>query len=147
MSLHVFSAASISGKPNSAGSPLARLEPDVVAAPHSKLQLSGLSDGVLIELVLEEVCLCCGGAGFVPVTITETCSSCGASGYELIEDHKQACGVCDGSRWVPVDEMEQCERCDGTGLELTAAGQRLLRSNAPQLWAFLNRWREWRGEV
>ena len=147
MSLHVFSAPSISRKPNPTGSPPARLEPDAVVAPPSKLQLSGSSEGVLIELVLEEVCLCCGGAGFVPVTLTETCSSCGASGYELIEDDKQACGVCDGSCWVPVDEMEQCERCDGTGLELTAAGRRLLRRSAPQLWAFLNRWHEWRGEV
>ena len=74
MSLHVFSAPSISRKPNPTGSPLVRLEPDLVVAPPSKLQLSGSSEGVLIELVLEEVCLCCGGAGFVPVTVTETLS-------------------------------------------------------------------------
>ncbi len=147
MSLHVCSASSTLGTRVLNASPLARLQPvEVIGAP-SKLDLSGSSEGVLIELVLEEVCLCCGGAGFVPVTVTETCSSCGASGNELIEDDKRACGVCDGSCWVPVDEMEQCERCDGTGLELTAAGRRLLRRSAPQLWAFLNRWHEWRGEV
>ncbi|MDQ6791218.1 MAG: hypothetical protein M3075_11300 [Candidatus Dormibacteraeota bacterium] len=147
MSLHVFSAPSVSGTRASAKVPLATLQPVGVIAPPSKLELSGGDGGVLIELILEEVCVCCRGDGFVPVTVTETCSNCGASGYELIEDDKQACGVCDGSCWVPVDEMEQCERCDGTGLELTAVGRRLMRRSAPQLWAFLNRWREWRGEV
>ncbi|MDQ6899551.1 MAG: hypothetical protein M3072_08595 [Candidatus Dormibacteraeota bacterium] len=144
MSLHVFSAPSISGTQAPTGIPLA---PAGIVSPPSRLELSGSDEGVLIDLILEELCLCCAGAGFVPVTLSETCSSCSASGYELIDDDRQACPVCDGTCWVPVDEMEQCERCDGTGLELTAAGRRLLRRSAPVLWAFLNRWREWRGEV
>jgi hypothetical protein len=147
VSLLVFSASSISATQALTASPLATLQPvEVIGAP-SKLDLSGLDEGVLIHLILEEVCLCCRGAGFVPVTVSEICSSCSASGYELFDGEKQACTVCDGTCWVPVDEMEQCERCDGTGLELTTAGRRLLRRSAPELWAFLNRWREWRGEV
>jgi hypothetical protein len=147
VSLHVFSAPSFTGKRAPTSLAPSTLQPISIVGLPSRLDLSAPDEGVLIDLILEEVCLCCGGAGFVPVTISETCSNCSASGYELIEDGKQACAICEGTCWVPVEEMEQCERCDGTGLELTAAGRRLLRRSAPGLWAFLNRWRESRGEL
>jgi DnaJ-class molecular chaperone len=83
----------------------------------------------------------------MPVTMSETCSTCSATGYELVEDDTVLCPVCDGTCWVPIEEMEQCERCDGTGLELTTAGRRLLRRGGSDLWAFLNRWHNWRGAL
>jgi DnaJ-class molecular chaperone len=145
VSLHVFLPSSLSGNQEPAGSPLATPDPaDLVARP-SKLQLSDSDEGVVIDLVLEQVCVCCGGAGFMPVTMSETCSTCGATGYEFVDDAVMPCPVCDGTCWVPIEEMEQCERCDGTGMELTTAGRRLLRRGSSNLWAFLNRWHKREG--
>jgi DnaJ-class molecular chaperone len=144
VNLHVFLPSSLSGTQVEAGSPLATLEPAELIAQASKLQLSDSDEGVVIDLILEQVCLCCGGAGFMPVTMSETCSACSATGYELSEGDTMPCPVCDGTCWVPLEEMEQCERCDGTGLELTTAGRRLLGGSS-DLRAFLNRWHNWRG--
>jgi len=97
-----------------------------------------------LVLILERSCSRCRGAAFVPVTEARACSSCTASGVELVDGREQPCSVCEGSCAVPVEVMEQCERCDGTGLELTEVGRRLLRLEAAQLRAFLERWRDWR---
>jgi DnaJ-class molecular chaperone len=122
------------------------LEPVGISRP-SRLELSGSDEGVLINLILEQVCVFCGGGGFTPVTGGETCSSCSASGYELVDNEKLPCSVCDGTCWVSIEEMEECERCDGTGLELTGAGRRLLCGSGSELPVFLNRWRDWGGRV
>jgi hypothetical protein len=141
VSLDVFSSRSSPETHGPSGKPLATLETvDDISWP-SKLELTGSDEATLIYITLEQICLCCGGAGSVPVTLSETCSSCNASGYEFIEGGRQPCAVCDGTCWVPIEEMEQCERCDGTGLELTRAGRRLLRRSGSELWIFLNRWR------
>jgi hypothetical protein len=146
MSLHVSTRPSSSGTQAGTTSSGTALEPVGISRP-SKLELTGPDEDLLINLILEQVCLFCSGGGFMPVTLSETCSSCSASGYEFIDNERLPCPVCDGTCWVPIEEMEQCERCDGTGLELTCAGRRLLRRSGSELWIFLNRWHDWRGGV
>ncbi len=143
MSLDVFNPPPSSGPQPATIASRPAPKPTAIRSP-SKLELSGSDGGLLISLILEQVCMFCGGCGFMPVTLSETCSSCSASGYELIDDEKLACPVCDGTCWVAIEEMEQCERCEGTGLELTGAGRRLLCRSGSELWIFLDRWREWR---
>lgn len=145
MSLHVFALPPSSEMDAGEELHVDSLEPVSSISTPTRLKLPGSEEGLFIDLVLEQVCLCCGGSAFVPVTVSESCSTCGGAGREHIDGEKLPCSVCDGTCWVPIDEMDQCERCDGTGLELTATGRRLLHRSAQQLSTFLNRWGDWRG--